>query len=307
MPAAGAGGERGREWVAAPAAARLADLHDAIADPAVDCVMWAIGGDHSAELLDGLDLDLLRSRPTLLCGYSDATVLLHAVHARTGLVGLYAPAYLPQFGEIGGPDAEVVHWFLRSACEPRAPGALPVVDWQADEPRAAGDEAGRPRHRHPGQKRRVLRDGVGEGPLLPACLPSLRHLVGTPWQPRLDGGVLVLECPGDGYAVRRADADLTHLRNCGLLRGLAGLGLGRCDGWSSAEVDVWHRLVLAAVDDGRFPVLAGLECSHAGPTLTLPIGVLGRIAGAEIEVLEPAVSDPLSPTAHPTDRGRGPG
>src|SRR5690242_4687704 len=38
-----------RGWVSASAADRLSDLHAAFADPSVDGVLSAIGGDHSAE------------------------------------------------------------------------------------------------------------------------------------------------------------------------------------------------------------------------------------------------------------------
>jgi muramoyltetrapeptide carboxypeptidase len=52
-----------RDWLAGSRNLRLADLHDAFADPEVRCVLSAIGGNHSAHLLEGLDLDLIREHP----------------------------------------------------------------------------------------------------------------------------------------------------------------------------------------------------------------------------------------------------
>ncbi|MBA2318678.1 MAG: LD-carboxypeptidase [Euzebyales bacterium] len=58
-------------------ASRLADLHEAFADPEVDGILTVIGGYNANHLLDCIDDDLVRANPKMLCGYSDITVLLH--------------------------------------------------------------------------------------------------------------------------------------------------------------------------------------------------------------------------------------
>ena len=120
MPNARKVADGGRDWVAGSIADRVSDLHAAFRDSAIRCVLSAIGGNHSAELLQQLDFELLAAHPTLFCGYSDTTSLLLALHARIGLVTVYGPALLPEFGEMGGPDAEVVKQFTRLTGEPRA-------------------------------------------------------------------------------------------------------------------------------------------------------------------------------------------
>lgn len=280
-------GSRGH--VSGTAAERLADLHAAFADPEVDLVLATIGGQHSAHLLQGLDADLIREHPTAFCGYSDMTVLHHALHARTGLVTFYGPALLPELGEVGGPDAEVVQHWLRTLTQAEPSGVLPVTDWQSAESRQDGDAAGRPRRRRSGEPRRVLRAGTGTGPLLPGCLPSVRQLVGTPWQPSYDGRVLVLETPEAPYGLEDADADLAHLRNAGLLADLAALVVGRTDEWDPAVTAALHEVVLDAARGTDYPVLAGVECTHAAPLLTLPLGVRAQVTGTELVVLDPAV------------------
>lgn len=289
MPHAAGVTDGTRDWVSGSRAERLADLHDAFADPAVGGVLAAIGGQHSAQLLDGLDLDLVRTHPKVFCGYSDITSLHHALHARTGLVTFYGPALLPEFGEVGGPDEEVVAHFRRVVGRPDVSGPLPRVPWQADEPRQVTDPEGRARARHAGEPRTVLRAGEGSGPLLAGCLPSVRGLVGTPWQPSYAGRVLVLEAPEAPYSPEDADTDLTHLRNAGLLEGLAGLVVGRTDGWPERDRDLLHACVLDAVRGYDYPVLAGVECTHSAPQLTLPLGVPARIVGEDLVLEGPAV------------------
>jgi muramoyltetrapeptide carboxypeptidase len=291
MPHASAAADDLRPWVSATPQQRASDLHAAIADPQVDAVLCAIGGDHSAQMLPYLDMDLIAASPKVLCGYSDATVLLHAIHRETGLVCFYGPAFLPQFGEIGGPDAEVVEQLCRMVMKGgTVPGDVPDFSWQADESREQSDAQDRPRQRHPAEPRRLLREGKAVGPLMPACLPSLRHLLGTRWQPRLAGALLLLEAPGEGYDVRRADADLTHLANAGTFAEIGGLVLGRNDGWSDEDVDRFDRIVLEFTAGRETPVLAGIPCSHASPMLTLPIGSLSELDGLRLRVIEAVVA-----------------
>ncbi|MGH3354639.1 MAG: S66 peptidase family protein [Nocardioidaceae bacterium] len=290
MPHARDDGDGFRDWVAGTAQSRAADLHQAFADPEVGLVLSAIGGNHSAHLLEHLDLDLVAANPKPLCGYSDTTTLLHAIHARTGLVTFYGPALLPEFGEIGGPDAEVVEHFLAMLTQPVAAGPVPAVHWQSDEDRRESDAAGRARTRHEGEPRVSLRAGAAEGPLLAGCLPCLRNLAGTEYEPSYDGRILLVEPPEAPYDVQCADADLTWLRNSGRITHIAGLAVGRTDGWTSGQRDQLHRCVLEAVRDRDIPVLAGVECTHSAPLLTFPIGVPATLSGRELRLDGPAVA-----------------
>lgn len=295
MPHAASATDGLRPWVSADARERVADLHAAFADPDIDAILCAIGGNHSAQMLPWLDMDLIARAPKLLCGYSDATVLLHAIHHDTDLVCLYGPALLPQLGEIGGPDPEVItHLCALVRNSVPMPYDVPDCSWQADEPRIQSDAAGRRRHKRPAEPRRALRTGRAVGPLMPACLPSLRHLLGTRWQPRLSGALLMLEAPGEDYDVRRADADLTHLSNAGILSQIGALLLGRSEGWSADDVGRFDRVALEMTEDTGIPVLAGIACSHASPTLALPIGTLAEVDGLRLRLLEPVVAGAVS-------------
>jgi muramoyltetrapeptide carboxypeptidase LdcA involved in peptidoglycan recycling len=279
-----------RGWVAGSREERLVDLHDAFADPDVRCVLSAIGGNHSAHLLEGLDLDLIREHPKLVCGYSDTTTLLLALYARTGLVTVYGPALLPEFGEIGGPDSEVVDQFERVTSLAAPAGAFPSVAWQAVEDRASSDAGRRARRREEPEPRLVLRRGDASGRLLVGCLPSIRTLIGTPWEPDWSGSLLVIETPESPYDAAWADADLTHLRNAGILGSITALAVGRTDGWSEVERAQLQTCVLEACRDYDYPVITGIECSHAAPLLALPIGVLARLVDDQLIIEEAAVT-----------------
>ena len=64
---------------------RIEDLHEAFRDTNVKAIMTAIGGFNSNQLLDYIDYELIKENPKILCGFSDITALLEAIHAKTGL------------------------------------------------------------------------------------------------------------------------------------------------------------------------------------------------------------------------------
>ncbi|MFH8983725.1 S66 peptidase family protein [Streptomyces varsoviensis] len=278
------------DWRSAGARERADDLNQAFRDETIGGILCAIGGDHAAQLLPLLDWDAIAARPKVFCGYSDATVLHHAIYATTGATTFYGPAVLSQFGEWPDPDEYTVEHFRTVAMEARPAGPVPKCPYVVDE---FGDwgATGRPRsrHRRPAPDRVALRPGSGSGPLLAACLPSARQLLGTPWQPPYAGHVLVIETPPD-YSPADADRDLTHLRNAGCLDELAALVVGRPPRLGPADRERLHAVVLDAVAGFGYPVLAEFECGHTDPVATLPIGVACAVDGRDLTLLDAAVA-----------------
>lgn len=62
-------------WLHRHPQARADDLMQAFADPSIKAIISTIGGDDSIRILHYLDLDVIRSNPKILLGYSDTTVL----------------------------------------------------------------------------------------------------------------------------------------------------------------------------------------------------------------------------------------
>ncbi len=106
----------GPAYVAGAAAARAAQLRDALADPGIAAVIATRGGYGSAQLLPFLDWAEVRAARTLLIGYSDITALLDAFTGRAGLVSVHGPMAEGRLARGAGafdPDS-----FLRIVCEP---------------------------------------------------------------------------------------------------------------------------------------------------------------------------------------------
>ena len=109
--------------------ARVEDIHEAFADPQVKMIISCIGGFSCNSILPRLDYDLIARNPKILCGYSDVTALLNAVHARTGMVTYHGP-HFSTFGLDRDPGrlsdavrARRLH-ALGRGCVHRAPAGL---------------------------------------------------------------------------------------------------------------------------------------------------------------------------------------
>ena len=81
------------EFSSSPVASRVADLHEAFADPGVRGVLTIIGGFNANQILRTLDWDLIAAQPKVLCGYSDITALQNAMLARANLVTYSGPHF----------------------------------------------------------------------------------------------------------------------------------------------------------------------------------------------------------------------
>lgn len=263
------------EWTAGTAQQRVDDLHAAFADPKITAVLCAIGGNHSNELVDLLDYDLIRAHPKVFQGVSDITVLHCALHRHAGMATFYGPALVTNLGEypaVFEPTDRCLRaaWFGSEAVIYQ-----PVSEW-TDEFLDFGTKAdlSRPRTMHPGGGWQWLHPGTARGPLLGGCLESLCwHVKGSPEWPDLDGCVLLLEPSEDAPSPAAVASYLTDLRRLGVMDQISGLVFSRPAYYRSQDVAVLWDVVRAATAGCGVPVLANFDCGHTDPMLTLPLGV----------------------------------
>ena len=232
---------------------RLAALHR-IAAAAPSIAMASRGGYGLTRLLDGIDWPLIRrsvDAGTRWVGHSDMTALQLGLLAKTGGGTTWAgPLAADDFGrsdEAGGVD-EVTRDCFKEAMS----GALEAVGFRT--------EAGF--------------DGLDlKGQLWGGNLSMVCSLLGTPYWPRIKGGVLFLEDVNEHpYRVERC---LLQLHQAGVLGAQKAVLLGAFSAWKAAAHDGGYSLKtvvarLRAVC--ATPVLTGLPFGHVNPKVTLPVG-----------------------------------
>lgn len=268
---------------------RASDIHAMFADPSVDVIMTTIGGYNANEVLERIDYAFIARHPKPFVGYSDTTVLLHALRERSGVPTLLGPMLLPQFGEFPDCRPFTRQSFLR-ALDGLGSGEtyeLPVSDRWADEFLSWDEEDDRPREDEANAGWRVLREGDASGPLSGGNLRCLLTLAGTPFQPDLRGTVLCLEDTGSQIP-DSLQRDLTHARQAGYFAGVRAVLFGRFQEASGLSGSDLCLVVADALRGLDVPMLADLDFGHTDPMLTLPLGatthVRARAAGSSVRL-----------------------
>ena len=188
---------------------------------------------------------------TQFVGLSDFTAFNLAVLAKTGRITWQGPALGEDFGTDGEPDDIMLACF-DDLLQEQGEGA----GWQRPKSEA------------------TLQARVKDGVLWGGNLSVLCSLLGTPYFPQIDKGVLFLEDIGEHpYRIERM---LTQLLHAGVLGRQKAIVLGQFSnyklvpthdkGFKLATVVDWLRSQVKA------PVLTGLPFGHVPTKVLLPVG-----------------------------------
>ena len=122
--------------------------------------------------------------------------------------------------------------------------------------------------------------GIARGPLIASNLTVATHLLGSRHMPNLNGAILVLEDIGE--APYRIDRMLTQWRLNGLLKNLAGIGLGDFSTpkeETNEQLFTIREILQDRCMDLNIPVVANLPVGHCCGNAALPLGWEATING----------------------------
>jgi muramoyltetrapeptide carboxypeptidase len=237
---------------------RAADLNR-LADPArplPDIVLAVRGGYGAVRILHGLDYMGLQRRltgaPLAICGHSDFTAIQMALLARAGLVTFGAPMLTANFGAESFSEFTMQHFWT----------AVTSPEFTVSEtaPQA--------------------QDVDVSGTLWGGNLAMIAALVGTPYLPNIDGGILFIEDINEHPF--RVERMLYQLHLSGILARQQALVLGDFTGAKLSDYDNGYgfdAMVEQIRSVARIPVVAGLRFGHGEDTVTLPVGVNAHLRG----------------------------
>lgn len=228
----------------APDDERLAAITRVASDAGTDVALMLRGGYGFTRLLDRIDFAAVARSGTRWLGHSDFTAFQLAAFATQRMVTFAGPMAAYDFG------APVPSAFTLDNCF----GVLANDVWDVE----------------------CALDGPAttcEGLLWGGNLAMVAHLVGTPYFPEIDGGILFLEDVGEHpYRVERM---LYQLHHAGVLDRQRAVLLGAFTEYLLNGNDGGYDLA-AAVDQvrshARVPIHTGLPFGHVRDKLTLPFG-----------------------------------
>ncbi len=255
---------------------RAADLNRAFADPAVAAIICARGGWGCARILPLLDWELARSHPKILLGFSDISALLLAYYVQSNLVTFHGPVIASSWN------------------------AFSTAAWR----RLLVDGQPMRLANPPTMSHRMIYPGQARGPLVVANLAVLAAMVGSPYLPRWDGVILIVEEVGE--PVYRIDRLLSQLKLTGILDRLAGFIFAQCtrcgDPGDRDPTLSLGRVLQDWIRPLEIPSWQGFAVGHVPDKWTLPLGVSVEIDArrGSVDLLEPAVlTDRPSPDRSP--------
>ncbi len=237
------------ERFAGPDELRVNELQAFCTDRSLDVVVAARGGYGLSRLLDRIDYAAISKARRRIVGYSDFTAFNLAYLAQAGGVSFQGPSA----GDFGAatPDAFTVEHFF---------AAMAGDDCKVEF--AAGGPACHVK-----------------GVLWGGNLAMVSALAGTPYLPRVRGGILFLEDVNEpAYKVERM---LLQLLQAGALQRCRAILLGSFDpvvpmpndnGYSMDSVVAFLRTRIDA------PVVTGLPFGHVARKLTLPVGARAELS-----------------------------
>ena len=228
----------------ASAKEKAEDINQMFADPEVKAVISAVGGNNAFGALQYLDYDLIKANPKICVGFSDATVWLEAIYAKTGLVTYHHGAMVDTAETF--PRSFQVGQFVKTLMD----GRLGEVDKNSEY--------------------RTVRPGRAEGILVGGNLPSLSTLVATEYMPQTAGRIVFLEIYAGSSWFDTAEKYIYQLKYHKFFEGVTGLWVGYYSA-ETAELKI-DRVLLECLSDYSFPILKCDDFGHNCENIVVPIG-----------------------------------
>ncbi|GAB4216564.1 MAG: LD-carboxypeptidase [Rhodoferax sp.] len=271
-------------------ATRVAAIHRAAASGA-DVALMSRGGYGLTRILPALDYARIANaiaRGTAFVGISDFTAFQSAVLAQTGAVTWAGPALCEGFGVPADQEPDDI---MLACFDDLLQGQGEGAGWRQRAVRPRRQETALINAIDVGASNADSKSAEAEfviedSPLWGGNLTVLCSLLGTPYFPNVDGGVLFLEDVGEHpYRVERM---LTQLLHSGVLARQKAVVLGQFTefkrtahdkGFGLPAVHAWLRSQL------NIPVLTDLPFGHVPTKVLLPVGARVDLAVQQRDVM----------------------
>lgn len=242
-------------YLAGTDARRSEEMTEAIADSSTVAIVAARGGYGSMRILSAVDFSPLQRRPKWLVGFSDVTAL-HVAWARAGVASVHGP----MVAKLGAR--------MSDSATAASEGVDPRASWVNVMEGMQVELVGK-----------SVTQGCATGPLLGGNLAILTALLGTSFEPMVDGAVLLIEDVGE--RPYRVDRMLTSLALAGWWNRVAGIAVGTFTDCNPGPDGVCVEDVVTERLGGLgIPVVRDLPIGHGPFNMPVRLGVSTVLDGA---------------------------
>lgn len=282
---------KGVEYIKNHPEDRATDLLDAYADPDVNMILCAIGGDDTYRLLPYLfENDELKKvvNDKIFLGFSDTTMNHFMLH-KLGIKTFYGQSFLADICEL---ENEMLPYSKSYFEELITTGTIKKIGpsdiWY--EERTAFDESqiGVPRITHNNDGFKLLQGpSVFFGKILGGCIESIYDIFNNDrYEDSVDlcgryglfptledwkGRILLLESSEEQPTPEMYEKMLIALKDYGLFNAVSGVLVGKPMDEKYAEE--YEKILVSIIDNPALPVLCNINIGHATPRCIIPFGV----------------------------------
>ena len=245
---------------------RVTDFHNAIENNNIDIILSVLGGYNCNQLLNYIDYDLIKKNPKIICGYSDITVILNAIYAKTGITTYLGPNF-HSFAMKEGLE-RTINYFKKSINH----GSYYLEDpeyYSSDKWYDNQDK----RNYIKNKGCIVINEGKADGTIIGGNLCSFNLLQGTQYMPSLKDKILFIE---DDALVGKEfpyefDRNLVSLIQQKDFDKVKGIVIGRTQTQTGMNLTKWRK-ILNKKELKNIPIIINANFGHTTPNATIPIG-----------------------------------
>ena len=229
---------------------RAADINWAFKDDEVKAIMCVKGGEDSNTTLDYIDYEMINKHPKIICGFSDNTSILNAIHEKTGLVTYHGPTFKSLTSwETGYAYKQFIKTFAENT-----------------ESLIMGE---------PEDEYTTIQAGQATGELVGGNLSLFTKLVCGKYAVNVQDKILFLEELGFEAAPEMVNSNIYYLKQNGVFDKIAGLWIGNYEHPSKISLE---KIIMNAIgDEYKFPIIKSDNFGHIDKKIIIPIGTKAEI------------------------------
>lgn len=246
---------------------RAADINWAFKDDEVKAIMCVKGGEDSNTTLDYIDYEMINKHPKIICGFSDNTSILNAIHEKTVLVTYHGPTFKSLTSwETGYAYKQFIKTFAENT-----------------ESLIMGE---------PEDEYTTIQAGQATGELVGGNLSLFTKLVCGKYAVNVQDKILFLEELGFEAAPEMVNSNIYYLKQNGIFDRIAGLWIGNYEHPSKVSIE---KIIKNAIgDEYKFPIIKSDNFGHIDKKIIIPIGTKAEINTNEkikIKLVEKCVDE----------------